>query len=250
MVTTPCEATVTVTGATPVRADVVIDPGHGAPDPGAVGPNGLWESTVNLAVSEAAKAALEREGFGVVLTRSFEHDATLEGRARLARLGGARAFISVHHNAAADTSLPGPGADVYHQEQSPESRRLAGLIYEELTALLSTYEADWVGVTPTGVKYRRGRRGTDYYGVLRRSAPVPGALTEAMYIDNPSEAALLAQPEVQKAEGEAIARGVLRFLRTADPGSGFVPGIEAPLFTGPFTGRPPGTVTCVEPPLI
>ena len=252
-VTTPCENTVTIPAGVPLAgAMVVLDPGHGGSDPGAVGYNALSEAVLNLAVAEGTRRALERAGVSVVVTRAGDHDMTLEARARVGRALRARAFVSVHHNAAADEPLPGPGTDVYHQEASAESRRLAGLVYEEVVAALAVYAVDWVGAPPVGVKYLRGRRGTDYYGVLRRSAGVPAVLTEAAYLSNPAEAALLARDDVQAAESDALARGILRFLHTSDPGSGFVqvdqlPGTPPPRGPGPGPGRAPPA--CTDPPL-
>lgn len=250
LVSTPCGITVTVTSGVPVTATVVIDPGHGgAEDPGAVGDNGLTESEVNLAVAERARAALERQGVAVVLTRSADYQVTLEGRAKVARSLKARVFVSVHHNAGAETPLEGPGTDVYHQEASAESRRLGGLVYEEVVAALRPLPADWVGVPNPGVKYLRGRRGTDYYGVLRRTAGLPGVLSEAAYLSNPSEADLLARADVQALEAEAISRAIVRFLTTADPGVGFVAADDEPGPPPPLTPAERAPLPCTDPPL-
>jgi hypothetical protein len=93
-----------------------------------------------------------------------------------------------------------------------------------------------------GAKYRPGDHG-DYYAVLRLPQDVVSVLVESAFVSNPPEAALLDRPDVQKAEGEAVARGILRYLNTADPGSGFTepyPRTEPPAAPGP----PP---RCVEP---
>jgi hypothetical protein len=131
---------------------------------------------------------------------------------------------------------------------SSDSRRLAGLIYEEIVRALSRFSVAWVADRDAGAKYRPGRRG-DYYAVLRQPAPVVSALVEFAYITNPAEAELIGRPEVQQVEGEALARGVVRYLTSSDPGSGFVEPYPRP---DPPAGPQSGAATpppCTDPPL-
>ena len=60
--------------------------------------------------------------------------------------------------------------------------------------------------------------------MVRQPKGVAAALAELAFISNPAEADLLADPDVQRVEGEAVARGIIRFLTTADAGSGYVEG--------------------------
>lgn len=230
-VSTPCGREAVVTSVTPVApVPVVIDPGHGGYDPGAMGPNGLSEAALNLAVSERAAASLERAGFATVLTHSGDHGMNLANRARLAVTLQARAFVSVHHNAAAWAPSAIPGTEAYHQVGSEASKRLAGLVYEEVVAALSRYRVAWVA-SGAGVTWRTRANGEDWYAMVRQPKGIPAALAELAFLSNPAEAELLADPEVQRAEGDAVARGIIRFLTTADPGSGYVDG-------GPMPPRP------------
>ena len=244
-VLTPCSRQATLTGGRHVpRVAVVLDAGHGGSDPGAVSPGGLRETTVNLAVTEYTRDALEAAGVSVLMTRTGEYDLNLDVRAQIAIAVGAQAFVSIHHNAEPDGPWPGPGSEIYYQIASPDSKRLSGLIYEEVVKTLSQYDVAWVADFDAGVKYRPGSRG-DYYAVLRQPGSIVSSLVEAAFITNPPEAALLARPEVQRAEGEAIALGILRYLRTNDPGSGF---------TEPYPRESPagsggGASGCVDPPL-
>ncbi|MDQ3898224.1 MAG: N-acetylmuramoyl-L-alanine amidase, partial [Actinomycetota bacterium] len=227
-VSTPCGRDAVLATATPVSGGpVVLDPGHGGYDPGAVGPNGLPESQLNLAVSRHAAAALEQAGFPTVLTRSGDYGMNLTNRARLAVGLQARAFVSVHHNAAAWAPSAIPGSEAYHQAQSPESKRLAGLVYEEIVAALRAYSVPWV-TSGAGVTWRTRANGDDWYAMVRQPKGVAAALAELAFLSNPAEADLLADPAVQRAEGEAVARGIVRFLTTADPGSGYVDGGQMP----------------------
>jgi N-acetylmuramoyl-L-alanine amidase len=240
-VSTPCGREAVLAAATPVASGpVVLDPGHGGYDPGAVGPNGLAESTLNLAVAHHAAAALEQAGFPTVLTRNGDHGMNLANRARLAVGLRARAFVSVHHNAAAWAPSAIPGTEMYHQVESVESKRLAGLLYEEIVAALSAYAVPWV-TSGAGVTWRTRANGEDWYAMVRQPKGVAAALAELAFLSNPAEAELLGDPEVQKVEGEAVARGIIRFLTTSDEGSGYVDGGPMPprSRTGPRGGEDP-----------
>lgn len=228
-VSTPCGREAALPSATPLTpgGPVVLDPGHGGYDPGAVGPNGLFESELNLAVSRHAAAALERAGFTTVMTRNGDHGMNLVNRARLAVGLQAKAFVSIHHNAASWAPSAIPGSEMYHQEKSAESKRLAGLIYEEIVAALSVYDVPWV-TSGAGVTWRTKANGDDWYAMVNQPRGISAALAELAFISNPAEAELLADPEVQRVEGEAVARGVVRFLTTGDPGSGYVEGGQMP----------------------
>jgi N-acetylmuramoyl-L-alanine amidase len=246
VVTTPCGLEATVARGTALAsADVVLDPGHGGDEQGAIGGNGLEEKDVNLDVAQRARDLLERQGHRVVLTRTADYRVTLATRAEIATALGARAFVSVHHNAEADGPSDGPGTETYYQQESVESRRLAGLIYEHVAAALDGYDVAWQADSDAGAKYRANERGGDYYGILRRSAGVPAVLSEAAYLSNPAEAELLADPEVRQAEAEALATAVERFLTTDDAGSGFVEPYPRTDQAGPGGGA----VGCVDPDL-
>ena len=245
-VVTPCGRSAVVASGTPVTgAAVVLDPGHGGVEPGAVGPSQLTEKSVNLAVVEHARAALEREGVATVLTRTSDYRITLNSRADIVKALEPRAFVSVHHNAEPDGPRDGPGTETYYQVGSADSKRLSGLIYEEVVKALSAYPISWVADTDAGAKYRRNVNGDDYYGILRRTQGTPASLAELAFMSNPPEEELLRRPEVQRVEGEAVARGILRFLNTRDPGSGFV----EPYPRSSPAGSGGGSSNCVDPPL-
>jgi N-acetylmuramoyl-L-alanine amidase len=243
---TPCGRSAVVSGGTPLTgAAVVLDAGHGGVEPGAVGPTQLAEKTVNLSVVEHAKAALEAVGVATVLTRTADYRITLNARAEIVKALDPKAFVSVHHNAEPDGPRDGPGSETYYQIASPESKRLSGLIYEEVVKALSAYRIAWVADSDAGAKYRRNVAGDDYYGILRRTQGTPASLAELAFVSNPPEEELLRRADVQKVEGEAVARGILRFLNTRDPGSGYVEPYprESPAGSGG------GSSNCVDPEL-
>jgi N-acetylmuramoyl-L-alanine amidase len=245
---TPCGGSATVTGGTPIHgATVVLDPGHGGIETGATGENGLVERDINLAVARLTKTALEREGATVVLTRTGDYRVTLEARAALAQRLKPPVFVSIHHNGGADGPSDKPGTEVYYQHAFPASKRLAGLLYEEVFAVFAGRTGvHWHANVDAGAKVRLNDSGGDYYGILRRTNGVTAAISEGLFLSaGPSEAALLARPDVQAAEAEAITRAVRRFMLGTDPGSGFVDAI--PRLTPAGGGG--GASGCIDPPL-
>lgn len=245
VVFSPCGRSVTVSGGRPITgAHVVLDAGHGGDEPGAVGPRGLQEADVNLAVAAEAVRDLEARGAVVVPTRTGDYRMTLASRAAIATALDADAFVSIHHNSDPDGDFDGPGSEAWYQQRSSASRRLAGLLVEELRSELSGFEADWVGDTDAGAKSRPGSDGEDFYGVLRLAA-VPAVLAEASFISNEDEEQLLSTAEFRRAEAVAIGRAVERFVLTDDPGSGFT---EAYPRDEPAGGGG-GAEGCEDPPL-
>ncbi|MGI8683835.1 MAG: N-acetylmuramoyl-L-alanine amidase family protein [Acidimicrobiales bacterium] len=245
-VTTPCGRSAVVVDGTPViDADVVLDAGHGGAEPGAISPSGLPEKGINLEVVNHARTALEKAGVNTVRTRTGDYRVTIATRTEIAKALKPDVFVSVHHNAEPDGPRDGPGSETYYQVASPDSKRLAGLIYEEIVKALSAYQVPWVADTDAGAKYRTNVKGDDYYGILRNAKGVTSALAELAFVSNPAEADLLARADVQQVEGEALARAILRFLNTRDPGSGF---------TEPYPRSSPaggggGSSNCADPPL-
>jgi N-acetylmuramoyl-L-alanine amidase len=250
LVSTPCGKTASLKRGTPAHGVVVLDAGHGGVEPGAVGPAGLTEKALNLNVAAYAAKVLAAAGYEVVQTRLGDYRVTLEARAKIVSALKPRAFVSIHHNAEPDGPRPeGPGAETYYQtvgSSAAESKRLAGIVYEEVVRALSQYQGiAWVADRDAGAKYRKSASGDDYYGILRRTQGTPATLAELGFISNPPEEALYAKPEVQQVEGEAVARGVIRFLTTRDPGGGFV----EPYPRETPAGGGGGASNCVDPPL-
>ncbi|MDP1793533.1 MAG: N-acetylmuramoyl-L-alanine amidase, partial [Acidimicrobiales bacterium] len=171
---------------------------------------------------------------------------TLGQRAAIIKAAGPKAAVSIHHNGGSDGPRDTPGTEVFFQNGSADSRRLAGLIYEEVFAALSQYQGiAWQADRDAGAKTRLNSSGGDYYGMLRQPAPVTTVLSEALFLSNPPEADLLARPDVQKVEAEAIARAVVRYLTTPDPGSGYTESYPRTEPAGPGGG----STGCADPPL-
>jgi N-acetylmuramoyl-L-alanine amidase len=247
-VTTPCELTRWMpveSGSRVVRPAVVLDPGHGGDEPGASGPTGLLEKEVNLDVASRAAAMLNSLGIPAMLTRTSDYRASLPFRVQVADKSAAELMVSIHHNADPDGPLDRPGTETYYQFRSPGSKRLAGLVYEEMAAELDKLEVAWVGDTDAGAKWRLNSSGGDYYGILRRSAEagVTTTLAELAFMSNPAEEAVLRREDVRQMEASAIVRAVQRYLGSQDPGSGFTTPYPRTAPAGPGGG----TRGCVDP---
>lgn len=247
LVGTPCGRAVPLRQGFPIKdVAVVLDAGHGGVEPGAVGPAKLIaEKDLNLAVTKYAQAALEAAGHKVALTRTADYRVTLKARADIVKALQPKAFVSVHYNAEPDGPFPKPGVETYYQIASPDSKRLSGLIYEEVVKAVESYRLAWVADRDAGAKYRQNSSGGDYYGVLRLTNGTPATIAELGFISSPAEEAIYAKPEVQKVAGEAVAKGIVRYLTTPDPGSGF---------TEPYPRESPaggggGSNNCTDPAL-
>ncbi|MDH3707686.1 MAG: N-acetylmuramoyl-L-alanine amidase [Acidimicrobiia bacterium] len=244
-VMTPCTNEVVIADGRFVGGvDVVLDAGHGGSETGSVGSNGLVERDLNLVIAKKAKDILKARGYSVQLTRTTNIRLPLVTRGEIANSLDPLLFVSVHHNGGAVLTRSTPGTETYYQHDSDDSKRLSGILYEELKAAMGRFATSFAYTVRAGVNTRVTSSGDDYYGIHRYTPGVPSTITEPGYLSNPSEAALFARADVQDAEAVAIADGIQRYLNTNDSGSGY---------NGPFTdsssGGTGGTGGCVDPPL-
>ena len=244
-VATPCGHEATVSSGTHIRTtQILLDPGHGGSEVAAVGPNGLGEKSLNLAVARRTAKKLRERGFDVELTRTRDIRLPIATRANLANALEPDLFVSIHHNGGATGRQSSPGTQVYYQHDDDESRRLGGIVFEELFAAASEFPTAWVGNALDGVSTRLNAERLDFYGIHRRTPKVTSLITEFLWLSNGPEAALLAREDVQEAEAEALARGIERWFLTQHDGSGFI----AP-FVDTFDSGGGGFNGCVDPAL-
>ena len=247
LVRTPCGNTAEVAGGTPIGpVRVVLDPGHGGPaNPGTVGPNGLVERDLNLTLAEATVAELAARDISATMTRTGDYGVSAAVRVAFADALGAEALVSIHHNGPTWQPMEEPGTEVYQQSKSDDSARLAGVLYEEITAALRTFEGvEWTGLADAGVKRIVWPNSGDVLGMIR--LPLTTAvLIEFGYLTNASEAELFATDEYIAAASRATAAGIEAYLATDRPGTGFI--AEPRIY-----GFPPGDLSrlrCAEVPL-
>ena len=225
-VMTPCEATGWVRTSDVVlhprstgppgsyeNAVIVLDPGHGGLQTGAVGPNGLAEKDANLAI--VYKLAGHLKGARLFVTRTGDFTAGLRYRSAIANALGAHAFISIHNNSAPDGPSDHPGSETWHQSRSAPAQRLSSLVWTSLVEGLKPFKLNWVADRKAGTRTRLNEHGHDYYGLLRAST-VPTVIVEAMFISNAPEENLLRHPKGQDAVAKAVAKGLKKYVKKAD----------------------------------
>lgn len=215
-------------------ARVVLDPGHGGHDPGAIGPTGLQEKDVTLAIAHKVAPVLAKQGLSVMLTRDDDRFVTLEERTARANAFGADLFVSVHCNAAEVRTKKGietyvldtAASEVANRiaarenatsraataelgsilqnmrlaDQSTRSRRFANLLQRSALASLSGKYSDVVdgGVHPAGFYVLVGAR-------------MPAALFEVSYVSNPVEERRLSSEEYKGRLADAIANAIMAY---------------------------------------
>ena len=180
--------------AAQVNGTVVLDPGHGGRDPGAIAVGGMYEKDVVLPISLAVRNALVARGVKVVMTRADDRFIELDNRARIANRARPDLFVSIHADSARSRSAR--GYTLYAaRAASKKSIFLAKRIDRSLAA--------------TGVS-SRGLRRADYRVLVKTNCPA--VLVEVGYLSNSAEARRLATDRHRQAIAEAIAAGVINSL--------------------------------------
>ncbi len=221
---------------------IALDPGHGGPETGAIGPGGNAEKDLNLLVARALRLQLERRlRVKVVMTRTEDVDVPLETRAAIANEARADLFISLHLNSSFGATAHGAetfflsreasdkiSADIAAQENKfssgtddpeldlrmilwdlaqsyhlAESQRFATLVQEELNLTL--------GLRDRGVKQAP-------FHVLM-GAKMPAVLVELGFLSNPEEESKLQTPAYRAELVDALVRAITRFKKQLEGGS-------------------------------
>jgi len=178
------------------RYRVVIDLGHGGPDPGAVGIGGLRETDVVLDVGLQLAQLLQNRGVQVLLTRTSEVDVDLPPRVSLANRSGANLFVSLHANALSMDRPDVNGIETFYY-QGGRAYELALSIQQQLMA-----------VSP-GTPDRGARPGRFF--VIRRTV-MPSVLTEMGFVTGEIDAPRLADARYRQQLAAALAAGILSYL--------------------------------------
>jgi len=214
---------------------VVIDPGHGGRDTGAVGPHGVREKDVALSIARTLAERLRALGFAVVLTRKGDTYVSLDERTRIANEAHADLFLSIHCNAARSRTLSGVETWTLNVASDRYATRLATfenadaertvsdlrLILADLATRANASDARDLAQAVQGslvrnLRSRVGRVGDHgvkhalFYVLL--GAHMPAILVETGFISNSVEEARLRGRKYQVETAEAIARGVKEFV--------------------------------------
>ncbi|MDE2928365.1 MAG: N-acetylmuramoyl-L-alanine amidase [Acidobacteriota bacterium] len=231
---------------------VVVDPGHGGHDAGAIGPGGLREKDLVLSIAKRLKPLLEqRLGTQVIMTRDDDRFIPLEERTAIANQHQADLFISIHGNSshgrratgaetfylnfarsasaqevatrenAASQRTVGELEDLVRQitkgTHNAESRKLAGVVQANLFSGIKKHRRPFLN---------RGVKTAPF--IVLMGASMPSILTEVGFISNPDEERFLTTAENHQRVAEALFEGVKQYLQDlANAGSqGDLAGIQ------------------------
>ena len=214
-----------------IAKTIIIDPGHGGKDPGALGSSTPHEKDIVLNISEELRDVLTKRGYTVLMTRETNHFIPLRERTKFATQHKADLFLSIHANAS--ESSQATGIETYYldvnstdkaseqiaarenansgysiqelesllkgliqESKSEDSRRLAEHVQQRLVQV--------TGAVDRGVKHARF--------VVLIGANVPSILIETGFVSNPTESRKLTTPAYQHKIATAIADGIDKFL--------------------------------------
>ncbi|MDA8230977.1 MAG: N-acetylmuramoyl-L-alanine amidase [Magnetospirillum sp.] len=227
------------------RPMIVIDPGHGGVDPGAIGVSGIYEKNITLAVARELRRRLERTGrYRVHLTRDGDVFIPLHDRVAIARQYKADLFISLHADVVKDPQIRGlsvytlsqtasdteaqaladsenkvdliAGIDLSH-ESADVANILIDLAQRETMNRSAVFAGDLVEELGREISLLTNTHRFAGFAVLK-GPDVPAVLIETGYLSNESEERSLRQPEYRGRLARAITRAVDRFFQSAQKG--------------------------------
>lgn len=185
---------------------VVVDPGHGGPDGGGVGPSGVLEKTVTLELSKKLANYLSQAGGAVILTRDSDTDLSsagkriqerkredLKNRVKIGNESNAAAFLSVHTNSFGSIWT---GAQVFFSPESKESKALAECIQREIGRIMRNTDRKAKPLSP----------------YILRNLKMPAVIVEAGFLSNPREEKLLTDSHYQEKMAFAIYAGTVKYF--------------------------------------
>jgi N-acetylmuramoyl-L-alanine amidase len=219
-------------------ARIVIDPGHGGHDTGAIGPGGIEEKNIVLDVALRLRRLLEEKtGAQVFMTRTTDKFVPLEERTAIANRDDADLFISIHANASRDPDVRGIETYYLNFTTDPEALRVAAR--ENATSQESVHElSDLIRKIALNEKVQESQQfATDVQdamvhhmdrigdpepnrGVKRApfvvliGADMPSILCEISFLTDPKDAHLLRERAYLDQIAEGIYRGVVKYMRS------------------------------------
>lgn len=180
---------------------IVLDPGHGGEDTGAIGPTGLLEKTINLQVALDLASILKVQGASVYLTRATDVYVSLQTRIALANNLNADLFLCMHHNSIEGApDIDRPQAFYWSTTDTSE---LAAKIFLEGFENFTGVQGDLIQ--------------EEYY--VLRYAQVPAVLIEPFFMSNPTREKWLENPVNIWKEALVYDNGILKYFKTISNGS-------------------------------
>lgn len=178
---------------------VVIDPGHGGPDSGAIGTNGILEKDVALEIAKQClllNRSLFQDSLEIYLTRYTDTLVSLSDRTRLARALEADSFVSIHCNQAPNKKAQGFEIFLFHGQANPKTTVMATNLADRLQQQLGIYDR--------GIKYANFQVLRDNHGHC------PSLLLETGFISNAVEADFAERTESHSAIALALLQSLIK----------------------------------------
>jgi len=172
---------------------IVVDPGHGGDDPGAIGPGKIWEKDLNLKVSFYLANYLKSKGATVFMTRSTDVKKSLREIVNFANRIGADAYIGVHFNSFDNPRIGGTETFYY----TPQSVNLAQAVHYNLVRGIRRED--------------RGIKRAMFYTI--HHAQMPAIIVEPVYMTHFQDGMLIKSKSFQKEVARDIALGVVEGLK-------------------------------------
>lgn len=190
----PLSAAVTTNPTQPLSGKtIIIDPGHGGKDVGAIGGQNTYEKDVTLPTAHKIQRKLQEEGANVIISRSDDVTVSLSERANMANIHDADLFVSIHFDAFDDPEVH--GITVYYNEKIDQS--LAQQLHDGI------FQSD-LQTKDRGVKFGD-------YRVLRENIK-PAILLELGYLSNKNENSRITSTSYQELLSTAVVRGIVDAL--------------------------------------
>jgi len=197
---------------------VVLDPGHGGHDKGAVGVRNVQEKLVVKDVMKRVSVHLQRRGISVKATRTTDVFVPLQTRCDLAAKWGADIFVSIHADGATSneahgvetfiTTAAGYDSSNHYGSKAGSKAACQGNLYDTANAVLGYYIQK--NLVKNTKRSDRGLRRARFY--VLKNAPCPAALVECGFVTNPTEEALMLDSNYREAAARGISDGILNYL--------------------------------------
>lgn len=173
---------------------IVLDPGHGGRDPGAIGVGGLREKDVTSAIAYEVASILEQNGARVILTRADDREIDLAPRVQIAEQANADLFVSIHANSISLSRPEVNGLETYYHSSG---NRLAEVIHQSVLRLVNMPD--------------RGVRQARFHVLVNTS--MPSVLVETGFVTGAQDARNFNDPAWRTRMAQGIAAGILQYAQ-------------------------------------